>query len=141
MKRLSSIIVSGIVLSGMALAACGGTDGAADSAPTVPAPTGRFELTALAGPVCPVETDPPSPDCADRAVPGAVVVVTDAAGAEVTRGVTGADGTLVLEVPVGELTITPQAVEGLLGTASPITISIAADQTIRLTVGYDTGIR
>ena len=137
-------MLAGIFLSGLALIACGGTDGASDSiptVPTVPAATGRVELTALAGPVCPVETNPPSPDCADRPVPDAVIVVTDAAGSEVARGVTGVDGTLLLEVPVGQLTVTPQTVEGLMGTASPITISIAADQTINLTVDYDTGIR
>ena len=35
-------------------------------------------------------------------MPDAVIVVTDAAGSEVARGVTGVHGTLVLEVPIGE---------------------------------------
>ena len=39
----------------------------------------------LAGPTCPVQKDPPDPDCADRPVTGAVLVVFDSSGQEVTR--------------------------------------------------------
>jgi len=137
MKRLLSIVL----LFGIVVSSCGGTEGSSDSVPTVPAPSGHVEIVAQAGPVCPVETDPPSPDCAPRPVPDAVMVVTNAAGSEVARGTTAADGTLLLEVPGGELTITPQAVEGLLGTAAPISVTIAADQTLNVTADYDTGIR
>ncbi len=45
--------------------------------------TARLEITALAGPVCPVETDPPSPDCAPQPVDAANMIVTDAEGTEV----------------------------------------------------------
>jgi hypothetical protein len=141
MKRLFSIVVLTTAGLTVGLAACGGDDNSSGSLPTVPAATATVEISALAGPVCPVETDPPSPDCAPRPVAAAVMVVTDAAGSELVRGVTGADGTLILEVPAGELTITPQAVEGLLGTAAPITLSIADAQTVSVTADYDTGIR
>ncbi len=108
---------------------------------TVPADTGHLELIALAGPVCPVETDPPSPDCAPRPVGDAVVIVTDVDGSEVARGATAVDGTLSLAVPAGELTVAAQAVDGLLGTAPPITVVIVNGQTLNLTLDYDTGIR
>lgn len=137
MKRQLSIVL----LLGIAVSSCGGTKGSSDPVPTAPAPSGHVEIVAQAGPVCPVETDPPSPECAPRPVPDAVMVVTNAAGSEVARGATAADGTLVLEVPAGELTIMPQAVDGLLGTAAPIVLTIAADQTINVTADYDTGIR
>jgi hypothetical protein len=136
MKRRFSIVL----VSALALTACGGGV-ESDAIPTVPAPGATLEISAVAGPVCPVETDPPTPGCAPRPVADAVMVVTDSTGAEMARAATSADGTVVIEVPAGELTITPQPVEGLLGTASPITVSLAADQTLSVGVDYDTGIR
>jgi hypothetical protein len=54
-------------------------------------PTG-IRGTALAGPVCQVETIPPDPACAPRPVAGAVILIRDASGTEVARTTTGADG-------------------------------------------------
>jgi hypothetical protein len=136
-KTLITLAVAATV----AITACGGTEGSSTVASTVQAATARLELIALAGPVCPVESDPPSPDCAPRAVGGAFVIVTDVRGSEVARGATAVDGTLVLDVPAGELTVTPQPVEGLVGTAPPMIVTIAAGQTLQLTADYDTGIR
>ena len=59
--------------------------------------------------------DPPSSDCAPQPVGMAIIVVSGPGGAEVARGTTGSDGTVVLEV--------------------------AAGQILRVTVDYDTGIR
>ncbi|HET8571999.1 MAG TPA: hypothetical protein VFN14_08925, partial [Candidatus Limnocylindria bacterium] len=48
-------------------------------APDTPAAgTGRLEVHAVAGPVCPVETQPPDPGCTPRPVAGATVLVTPA---------------------------------------------------------------
>ena len=41
----------------------------------------------------------------------------------------------------GRYTLIPQPVEGLLGTAAPVTLEIGAATTTELTVVYDTGIR
>ena len=41
----------------------------------------------------------------------------------------------------GQITIVPQPVEGLLGTADAVTATVADGQTQHVTVAYDTGIR
>lgn len=132
MQRLFSLIV----LSTVMLTACGG-----GSDTIVPTATTRVEVTALAGPICPVETDPPSPECAPRPVDAALIIVTDVDGTEVGRGTTGADGIVIIDVPPGERTVVPQAVEGLLGTAEAASVTVADGQAVSITVEYDTGIR
>jgi hypothetical protein len=127
----------GVVVLALALVACGGTRDTGEDA----AATARLEITALAGPVCPVETDPPSPECAPQPVESATIIVTDADEDEVARGTTGSDGVVGFDVAPGELTVVPQPVEGLLGTASTISARLTAGQTLRVTVDYDTGIR
>ena len=98
--------------------------------------------TVTAGPTCPVVTDPPDPSCADRAVVGAVLVVTTLEGLEVTRTTSEADGRFALSLAPGAYRLEPQPVEGLMGTATPIEFSVtlggpAADLLVR----HDTGIR
>jgi hypothetical protein len=136
-KRCMRLLRWVIAVSALVLTACGGSGDTGDSAVA----TARLEITALAGPVCPVETDPPSPECAPRPVDSATIVVTDATGDEVVRGTTGPDGVVGFDVAPGELTVVPQPVEGLLGTASTISVTLTAGQTLRVTVDYDTGIR
>ena len=99
--------------------------------------TGRL----VAGPTCPVETDPPDPACAPRAVPDAEIVVTLPDGTEV-RARSGEDGTFRIAVPPGEITITFAEVEGLMVAPDPITVTVAANQTLDVSdVSFDTGIR
>lgn len=135
MKRSRGVVVG--VLLVLAMVGCGGDD---DAGPGAEA-TATLEIVAFAGPTCPVATDPPDPNCADRPVEGATVVVTDGSGAEVARGTTGADGTAVVQVPPGDLEVVPQAVEGILGTAPPVTVSVADGETLEVPLAYDTGIR
>jgi hypothetical protein len=132
--RLLGLIIA---VSALALAACGRTVDTGDGAVA----TARVEVTALAGPVCPVETDPPSPECAPKPVDAAIIVVTDATGNEIARGSTGSDGAVGFDVTPGKLSVVPQPVEGLLGTASTISVTLTAGQTLQVTVDYDTGIR
>lgn len=124
-----------------------GLDGGAAAGPPVVIPaeggpwiTGR----AVAGPVCPVERVPPDPACADRPVAGAVMVIRGAGGAEVARATTAADGTFLVGVPgAGPWTVEPQAVDGLLGTASATVVEVvdAPSAWTAVNVAYDTGIR
>lgn len=94
------------------------------------------------GPTCPVVTDPPDPDCADRPVAGAVLVIQDPAGAEVARVSSGADGRFWVELGPGAYRVVPQPVEGLMGTAEPMEVQVGAGEpVIELAVAYDTGIR
>ena len=72
---------------------------------------------------------------------GAVLVITDATGHEVTRVTTGADGRWAASVPAGTDTITPQPVQGLFGTA-PISVTVAAGSVpTAIRIDYDTGIK
>jgi hypothetical protein len=121
----------------MVLGGCGSDDGGPADTPA----SARVEIAAVAGPVCPVETDPPSPECAPRPVESAVMVVTDRDGDELTRGTTGPAGMLTLDVAPGVIAIVPQPVESLLGTASPVTIVAVAGRSVSVQIDYDTGIR
>ena len=98
--------------------------------------------TVTAGPTCGVQRDPPDPACADRPVVGAVLVFTDAAGTEVKRVTSGADGAFSVELPPGAYHLTAQPVEGLMGTPAPMDVEVAAGQPLtELQISYDTGIR
>ena len=74
-------------------------------------------ILATAGPVCPVETNPPDPACAPRPVAGAEIRVLDAGGQTIGSVVTAADGSAFLGLAPGSYTVQPQPVEGLMGTA------------------------
>ena len=94
----------------------------------------------MAGPTCPAERHPPDPDCADRPVDGAVLVVTDLEGEEVARVISDADGRFGIRLEPGAYRLVPQPYDGLLGTAPPREFTVESDP-VELYVGYDTGIR
>ncbi len=95
-----------------------------------------------AGPVCPVERNPPQPACSARPVPRAQILVRDAAGSEVALVTSGADGSFSLDLEPGSYRLLPQPVDGLLGTPSAIDLLVSAgDRTASVAVEYDTGIR
>jgi hypothetical protein len=104
---------------------------------------GALLVEALAGPTCPVETDPPDPSCAPRAVARARIVVSPADGRDiaVAMGETDAHGRLTLEVPVGDYIVTAGAVEGLMGAPAPVAVSVLAGEASEMQLLYDTGIR
>lgn len=100
----------------------------------------RGDVTA--GPTCPVESASPDPACDDRPVAGAVLVVRDANGDEVTRVTSDADGAFRVDLPPGRYTVVPQPVDGLLGTGPPEEVELrAGEPPPPLAIGYDTGIR
>lgn len=93
------------------------------------------------GPTCPVQQFPPRDECEDRPVSGAVLVIADADGKEITRVETTEEGRFELRLPTGSYQLIPQPYEGLLGTADRQEFTIAGDGLFELFVGYDTGIR
>ena len=121
--------------------------GCAGASPTpVSSPSGAGQKTgiggvATAGPVCPVEKNPPDPACAPRPVEGATLAFSDAAGKEVARTTTAADGTFFAELPAGTYVVTPQPAKGLLGTPAPQSVTVMDGAIVRLDIAYDTGIR
>lgn len=98
-------------------------------------------LTALAGPVCPVETEPPDPACAPRSVPGAVVRILDVGGVEVMRATLDGGGFAFLELDAGTYTLEAQPVEGLMGTPAPASVTVTDGVAVPIVLSYDTGIR
>jgi Carboxypeptidase regulatory-like domain len=95
-----------------------------------------------AGPVCPVEREPPASACADRPVPGATIVVRSADGRDVAAVTSGGDGSFAIELAPGTYQLVPQAVAGLLGTAPPQEVRLARGASATpVTITYDTGIR
>lgn len=116
------------------------------SVPPVPIPSGGGPWlvgVATAGPVCPVERNPPDPACAPRPVVGATIVVLDPGGREVARVTTGADGTYRVAVPAGRVRVEAAPAAGLMGTPAPIDAVVPAGPRawLRVDVVYDTGIR
>jgi hypothetical protein len=105
-------------------------------AATGPAITGR----AVAGPTCPVETTPPDPSCAGRSVAGARVVILDAGGDAVATLTTDATGRFAAHAEAGRYTVEAQPVDGLLGTAPPLDVTVGTDP-VDVDLAYDTGIR
>ncbi|HUP17185.1 MAG TPA: carboxypeptidase-like regulatory domain-containing protein [Acidimicrobiia bacterium] len=95
---------------------------------------------ALAGPVCPVETNPPDPACAPRPVVGAMVLAVSESGdrVEVT---TGPDGRFSFDVAAGRYQIVAQPFEGLMGTPEPVEVEAASGSIDVGVLMYDTGIR
>ena len=104
---------------------------------------GSIQVDAFAGPVCPVETEPPDPDCAARPVEGALIVVQPADGRDivVAQGETDAEGRVVLELPPGSYLVIGAAVEGLMGTPAPVTAGVEPGGRTLVGLEYDTGIR
>ena len=97
--------------------------------------------TATAGPVCPVEQNPPDPKCAPRPVAGATIVIQDGSGAQVAVAISQQDGTYFVAVPPGHYVVDPQPVQGLLGTAATQPADVAAGAITDVALEYDTGIR
>jgi len=74
-------------------------------------------------------------------VVGAVIVALRPDGSEAARAVTGPDGSAVIHAAPGDLKLVPQPVEGLLGTASPLDITVSDSTTSVAHFDYDTWIR
>ncbi len=93
-----------------------------------------------AGPVCPVAQFPPDPECEDRPVAGAVLLIKHQAGDHVMRVESNREGRFLLRLAPGDYLLEPQPHDGLLGTAPPQEFTVKADP-VELLIGYDTGIR
>jgi hypothetical protein len=108
-----------------------------------PAGDGRTGLmiSATAGPVCPVETVPPDPACEPRPVAGAAVVIKGADGSEAASVTLDDLGTAFVELAAGDYVVEPQPVEGMMGTAEPVAVTVIDGAGTPVVLAYDTGIR
>lgn len=123
-------------LPGVDPGAGGGDAGTGGGSTDVSGVVGR----AVSGPTCPV-AQPNDPTCDPAPVPGAILVIRAADGAEVGATETDANGQFVLELPPGDYVLEPQPVEGILGTPASIPFRVTPDERPFLDVTYDTGIR
>ncbi len=69
------------------------------------------------------------------------MIVRDAAGREVGRTTTAADGTFRIALAPGDYILEPQPVEGMMGTARPQDVTVVGGAPTTVQVAYDTGIR
>ncbi len=99
--------------------------------------------TATAGPVCPVETNPPLPGCAPRPVAGATITVRNAGGQVVATATTGPDGSYRVAVPAGSVQVVAAPVAGLMHAPASLDVVVPAGSSswVRVDLSYDTGIR
>jgi hypothetical protein len=95
----------------------------------------------VAGPVCPVERNPPDPSCAPRPVPGATVVLHDPSGAEVGQASADSTGTATFSVPGGAYYLEAAGVQGLMRLPDPQAFSVLGGHSVSVVMEYDTGIR
>ncbi len=133
-----------------AVAADGATTLESESGPTIPqdvqaglaaaATSSGVGGAVTAGPVCPV-VRPGESGCDDRPVGDAVLVVSDAGGAQVARFTTDGSGLFRIALAPDSYTLEPQPRAGLLGTARPEPFTVAPGRLTLLPVSYDTGIR
>lgn len=114
---------------------------------TTPVPSsagmGTLQITAVAGPVCPVEQLPPDPGCAPRPVTAATIIVQPGDGRDivVARLVTDDGGTARAELPAGDYVVIGAAADGLMGTPEPVRVTVKADGVVSVDLAWDTGIR
>jgi hypothetical protein len=121
----------------LVIAACATSPGV-PSPPAVPG-TG-LAITAVAGPTCPVE-QPGDPACAPRPVAGATVIVRDGQGNSMATVVLDAEGSAVVALPAGGYVVEPRPVEGLMGTAESMHVTVVDGTLTPVVLAYDTGIR
>jgi hypothetical protein len=102
-----------------------------------------MEIEVVAGPVCPVEQDPPDPNCVPRVVEGARILVQPGDGRDIVVGeaTTDADGHATIELAAGDYIVVGVEVEGLMGVPEPATVTVESGETVTVTLVYDTGIR
>jgi hypothetical protein len=124
------ILVAVLVLA--STVACDGADPAAVT----------LRGSVVAGPACPVVSEPPDPSCADRPVAGAELVVRDAMGKSIARVRSDDEGAFAISLVPGSYTIVPQPVEGLMGTPPSVEVELTdGAHPAPVVIAYDTGIR
>ncbi|MCA1812473.1 MAG: hypothetical protein LC624_00805 [Halobacteriales archaeon] len=103
--------------------------------------TSGIQGKAMLGPTCPVERDPPDPQCADRAYAGNLTVL-EAGSGRVVKVFTAQDGTFRVALAPGNYTIGDAGSESRLprcATDGPF--AVVAERYTEVTVRCDTGIR
>ncbi len=101
----------------------------------------RSAVLAIASsdPHCPVESIPPDPSCAARAVANATIELQQDGGTTMSTS-TDALGVALFFGATGDYVINARPVEGLLGTPEPVDVRVDEGTSV-VQLSYDTGIR
>jgi hypothetical protein len=133
-----ALLFAAAVAAAAGLVACQGPGAGAPAAATV-----RVTGHVTAGPVCPVERNPPDPACAPRPVAGGhVTVVDEASGAIVATAATDQNGAYAVDVPPGTYELRAEADPPGIGGTTPVPfVADARNQGMTVDIELDTGIR
>lgn len=124
-------------------AACPGaaatTSGSSAGAGILPYTSG-VRGTVLLGPTCPVERDPPDPQCADKPYATAILVFRTGAKTPFVIGNSDTNGVFQFSLPPGTYTI--EAGNGTkLPSCPPTSVTVKAEGYTAVTLSCDSGIR
>jgi hypothetical protein len=105
---------------------------------------GLLEGTISIGPICPVETDPPRPECLPtaetyKAYP--VGIWTSDGGQKVGQISPALDGSFSLELDPGEYLVKLDKNNSIGGSNLPLTVVVNATEKTTMNISIDTGIR
>ncbi|HLF72307.1 MAG TPA: carboxypeptidase-like regulatory domain-containing protein [Dehalococcoidia bacterium] len=120
----------------------GTTTPSATSTPiAIPAGRGAIAGRVTRGPICPVQTVPPRPECEDAPVAG-IVLTASRNGAQVASATTGGDGRYLFLLTPGSYTIEIAPLPAPTFTKDlPRSITVREGDTVTLDVLIDTGVR
>ena len=97
----------------------------------------------VAGPTCPVERVPPSPQCAPRSLVASIRIHPAGKSSPRWTARSGADGRFKIRLRAGEYIFRPQPESGsqLPRPPSPTEVRVRPGRFTKIIVTYDTGIR
>jgi hypothetical protein len=98
--------------------------------------------TVLLGPTCPVASDPPDPQCAEKPYGTSLAITTIDGSQVITQFSSDENGTFSVEVPPGSYAIRSAAVANVLPFCQRNgTFTVGVNDSTEVTVSCDTGIR
>ena len=95
----------------------------------------------VAGPQCPVASDPLPPECEDQPVGDAQLAMGEPGWDDLIPLPLAADGTFVVRTPPGDYLITAEPHPRYMGTPAPTEFTIGAGEVVDVLISYDTGVR
>ena len=100
-----------------------------------------LQITAVAGPTCPVEKMPPDPACAPKPVANVTVEIVDDQGHPQGIVVLDDSGQQSIALEPGTYTVNAQGVTGFMNGPEAQRVVVEDGEVTEVTLEYDTGIR
>lgn len=97
--------------------------------------------TVLLGPICPVQREPPDPQCADKPYATSLVVTTVSGERIIKEFKSDSNGTFRVAVPPGEYAVRSAATADTLPRCDEQLVVVRASEYTAITFRCDTGIR